>query len=51
MTISDFLQVDIVINVAQGNLFHNVLRLGAVPHITNFIINHYTLSGIALNRC
>jgi hypothetical protein len=24
MTISDFLQVDIVINVAQGNLFHNV---------------------------
>ena len=29
----------------------NVLRLGAVPHITNLIINHCTLSGIALNRC
>jgi hypothetical protein len=28
MTISDFLQVDIVINVAQGNLFHNGIGLG-----------------------
>jgi hypothetical protein len=30
MTISDFLQVDIVINVAQGNLFHNGFGLGEV---------------------
>ena len=32
-------------------LAHNVLRLGAVPHTQNLIINHFTLSGIALNRC
>jgi hypothetical protein len=30
---------------------YNGLRLGAVPHITNLIINHCTFSGIALNRC
>jgi len=35
----------------QGSLAGNGLRLGAVPHITNLIINHCTFNGIALNRC
>jgi hypothetical protein len=29
----------------------NDLAVGAVPHTLNLIINHCTLSGIALNRC
>ena len=35
----------------KGQRAHNDLRLGAVPHRLNSIINHCTFSGIALNRC
>jgi len=35
----------------QQGISYNVLRLSAVPHITNLIINHCTPSGIAPNRC
>ena len=39
------------LGVYKSRMAHNVLRLGAVPHTQNLIINHFTLSGIALNRC
>jgi hypothetical protein len=50
-TLFQFLVVCLMVAVSSFTLAGNVLRLGAVPHITNLIINHCTLSGIALNRC